>query len=84
VPRRSPEVDVGAQPLAVSDNHELLKALLVDVGLMQRLSGMPADAEFGKSSLWATRSAAGRGRREAARPNLTTWSPPAAGPARSR
>jgi len=82
--RRSPGVDFGDHPLAVSDKHKLLKALLVDVGLMQRLSGMPADAEHGKSNLWAMRSAAGCGRRGAARPSSTTWSPPKDGPSRSR
>jgi len=34
-------------------NHKRSKALLVDVGLRQCLSGMPADAEYGKSSLLA-------------------------------
>ncbi len=39
-------------------NHKRFKALLVDVGLMQRLSGMPADAEYGKSSLLSMYSGA--------------------------
>ena len=39
-------------------NHKRSKALLVDVGLRQRLSGMPADAEYGKSSLLAMYSGA--------------------------
>lgn len=56
-------MDVGGQPLAVSANHKPFKAFLVDVGLMQRLSGMPADAEYGKSSLLAMRSTAGCARR---------------------
>ena len=44
-------------------------------GLRQRLAGMPADVEYGKSSLLAMRSTAGCGRRRAARPRSTTWLP---------
>ena len=39
-------------------NHKRSKALLVDVGLRQCLSGMPADAEYGKSSLLSMYSGA--------------------------
>gem|GEM_PF-6267622 len=77
-------MDVGGQPLAVSANHKRFQAFLVDVRLMQRLSGMPADGEYGKSSLLAKRSTAGCGRRRAARPRSTAWSPPADEPSRSR
>ena len=51
-------MDVGGQPLAVSANHKRFQAFLVNVGLMQRLSDMPADAEYGKSSLLAMYSGA--------------------------
>ena len=51
--RRLPTASPAGLPLAASANHKRFKALLVDVGLMQRLSGMPADAEYGKSSLLA-------------------------------
>jgi uncharacterized protein len=40
-------------PLGVSTDSRLFKALMVDVGVMQRLSGMPADVEFGRESLLA-------------------------------
>ena len=80
VPTTSP----AGLPLAVSANRKRFKALLLDVGLVQRLSGMPADGEYGKSSLLAKRSTAGCGRRRAARPRSTAWSPPADEPSRSR
>ena len=51
--RRVPTAGPSGLPLAVSANRKRFKALLVDVGLMQRLSGMPADAEYGRSSLLA-------------------------------
>ena len=56
--RRVPTTSPAGLPLAVSADHKRFKALLVDVGLMQRLSGMPADAEYGKSSLLAMYSGA--------------------------
>jgi len=56
--RRVPTTSPAGLPLAVSANRKRFKALLVDVGLMQRLSGMPADAEHGKSSLLAMCSGA--------------------------
>jgi predicted AAA+ superfamily ATPase len=56
--RRIPTTSPAGMPLAVSTNRKRFKALLVDVGLMQRLSGMPADAECGKSSLLAMCSGA--------------------------
>jgi len=56
--RRVPTASPAGLPLAVSANHKRFKALMVDVGLMQRLSGMPADAEFGKTSLLAMHSGA--------------------------
>jgi uncharacterized protein len=51
--RAVPTTSPAGLPLAVSANHKRFKAQLVDVGLLQRVSGMPADAEFGKGSLLA-------------------------------
>jgi hypothetical protein len=45
-------------PLGLSANHRRFKAQLLDVGLLQRLSGMPADAEYSKRSLLAMYSGA--------------------------
>jgi len=56
--RRVPTTSPAGLPLAVSANRKRFKALLVDVGLMQRLSGMPADVEYGRSSLLAMYSGA--------------------------
>jgi predicted AAA+ superfamily ATPase len=56
--RRVPTAGPAGLPLAVSANPRRFKALLVDVGLMQRLAGVPADAEFGKTSLLAMYSGA--------------------------
>ena len=56
--RHVPTTSPAGLPLTVSANRKRFKALLVDVGLMQRLSGMPADAEYGKSSLQAMCSGA--------------------------
>jgi predicted AAA+ superfamily ATPase len=51
--RRIPTASPAGLPLGASASHRRFKALLVDVGLMQRLTGMPADVEFARSSLLA-------------------------------
>jgi predicted AAA+ superfamily ATPase len=45
-------------PLGASADPRKLKALMVDVGVMQRLSGIPADAEIGRDSLLAMHAGA--------------------------
>ena len=56
--RAVPTAGPAGVPLALSANHRRFKALLLDVGLLQRLSGMPADGEYGKKSLLAMYSGA--------------------------
>lgn len=47
VPSANPE----GLPLGASASSKIFKALIVDVGLMQNLSGMPVDTEYSKADL---------------------------------
>ena len=53
VARRIPSVDPSGLPLEATASTKVFKALLVDIGLMRQLSGMPGDVEYAKSDLLA-------------------------------
>ncbi|MBU0568390.1 AAA family ATPase [bacterium] len=49
--RKIPSVDPSGLPLGATASAKLFKALMVDIGLMQHLCGMPVDVEYGKADL---------------------------------
>jgi hypothetical protein len=51
VARRIPSVDPSGLPLGATASARLFKALLLDIGLMRYLSGMPNDIEYAKRDL---------------------------------
>jgi hypothetical protein len=53
VARRIPSVDPSGLPLGASASARIFKALMLDVGLMRFLSGMPDDREYAKGDLLA-------------------------------
>ena len=53
VARRIPSVDPSGLPLGATASAKLFKALMLDIGLMRDLSGMPNDIEYAKSDLLA-------------------------------
>ncbi|MEK6654003.1 MAG: DUF4143 domain-containing protein, partial [Thermodesulfobacteriota bacterium] len=53
VARRIPSVDPSGLPLGASASAKIFKALLLDVGLMRSLSGMPDDVEYARGDLLA-------------------------------
>ena len=53
VARRIPSVDPSGLPLGATASAKLFKALMLDIGLMRYLSGMPNDLEYSKSDLLA-------------------------------
>jgi uncharacterized protein len=53
VARRVPSVDPSGLPLGATASAKLFKALMLDIGLMRYLSGMPNDIEYAKSDLLA-------------------------------
>lgn len=53
VARKVPTVDPSALPLGVSASAKVFKALMLDVGLMRYLSGMPDDIEYARDDLLA-------------------------------
>jgi len=46
-----PSVDPSGLPLGVTASAKIFKALMLDIGLMRYLSGMPTDVEYGKANL---------------------------------
>jgi uncharacterized protein len=53
VARRIPSADPSALPLGATASAKSFKALMLDIGLMRYLSGMPNDIEYAKSDLLA-------------------------------
>jgi predicted AAA+ superfamily ATPase len=53
VVRRVPSVDPSGLPLGATASAKMFKALMLDIGLMRYLSGMPADLEYAKTDLLA-------------------------------
>lgn len=53
VARKVPTVDPSGLPLGVSASAKVFKALMLDVGLMRYLSGMPDDIEYARDDLLA-------------------------------
>ncbi len=53
VARRIPSVDPSGLPLRATASAKVFKALMLDIGLMRYLSGMPNDIEYAKSDLLA-------------------------------
>ena len=53
VARRVPSVDPSGLPLGATASAKSFKALMLDIGLMRYLSGMPNDIEYAKSNLLA-------------------------------
>ena len=49
--RKIPSVDPSGLPLGATASGKIFKALLVDIGLMRYLTGMPVDVEYGKTDL---------------------------------
>jgi predicted AAA+ superfamily ATPase len=49
--RKIPAVDPSGIPLGVRASAKIFKALMVDIGLMRYLSGMPVDVEYSKANL---------------------------------
>ena len=49
--RKIPSVDPSGLPLGAAASEKIFKALLVDIGLMRYLTGMPMDVEYGKTDL---------------------------------
>ncbi len=49
--RKIPSVDPSGLPLGASASEKIFKALLVDIGLMRYLTGMPVDVEYGRADL---------------------------------
>lgn len=52
--RKIPAADPSGLPLGVSASSKIFKALLVDIGLMRYLNGMPVEVEYDKTSLLDT------------------------------
>ena len=53
VARRIPSVDPSGLPLGASASAKIFKALMLDIGLMRYLSGMPDDIEYAREDLLA-------------------------------
>jgi predicted AAA+ superfamily ATPase len=53
VVRKVPSADPSGLPLGATASAKIFKALMLDVGLMRYLSGMPADLEYAKTDLLA-------------------------------
>jgi len=53
VARKVPTVDPSGLPLGLSASAKVFKALMLDVGLMRYLSGMPDDIEYARDDLLA-------------------------------
>ena len=53
VARRIPSVDPSGLPLGATASAKVFKALMLDIGIMRYLSGMPNDIEYAKSDLLA-------------------------------
>jgi hypothetical protein len=53
VARRIPSVDPSGLPPGASASAKIFKALLLDIGLMRSLSGMPDDVEYARDDLLA-------------------------------
>ena len=51
VARRIPSVDPSGLPLGTSASAKIFKALMLDIGLMRYLSGMPDDIEYAREDL---------------------------------
>jgi uncharacterized protein len=51
--RKVPSASLAGIPLSVSSSERKFKALMIDVGLMQHLCGMPVDIEYRKDNLLA-------------------------------
>ena len=49
--RKVPSVDPSGLPLGATAAANIFKALMVDIGLMRHLTGMPVDVEYGKADL---------------------------------
>ncbi len=49
--RKIPSVNPSGLPLGATVSEKIFKALLVDIGLMRYLTGMPMDVEYGKADL---------------------------------
>lgn len=49
--RKVPSVDPSGLPLGATASEKIFKAVLVDIGLMRYLTGMPMDVEYGKADL---------------------------------
>lgn len=49
--RKIPSVDPSGLPLGATASGKIFKAILVDIGLMRYLTGMPVDVEIGKTNL---------------------------------
>jgi len=49
--RKIPSVDPSGLPLGATASGKIFKALLVDIGLMHYLTGLPVDVEIGKTDL---------------------------------
>ena len=49
--RKVPSVDPSGLPLGAAASERIFKALLVDIGLMRYLTGMPVDVEYGRADL---------------------------------
>ncbi|HBI22811.1 MAG: nuclease [Nitrospirae bacterium RIFCSPLOW2_12_42_9] len=56
--RKIPSVDLSGLPLGATASEKIFKALLVDIGLMRHLTGMPVDVEYGKADLLSIYSGA--------------------------
>ena len=53
VARKIPSVDPSGLPLGATASAKLFKSIMLDIGLMHYLSGMPNDIEYAKSDLLA-------------------------------
>lgn len=51
--RKAPAANPAGLPLGASASERKFKALVVDIGLMQHLTGMPVDVEYARSDLLA-------------------------------
>lgn len=51
VVRKVPSVDPSGLPLGATASSKIFKALMLDIGLMRYISGMPADLEYAKTDL---------------------------------
>jgi hypothetical protein len=51
-------VDPSGLPLGASASETIFKALMVDIGIMRHLTGMPLDVEYGKTDLLSIYSGA--------------------------